>query len=350
MNPEFPSRAEIAWALDPRNLHLMVLPTEDCNFRCQYCYEDHVPGRMAPAVVEGIKKLIDRRLGDLKGLGLSWFGGEPLLARQIVFELCEFVQQRCRQHGVERLPGEMVTNGYLLTPSVMARLAAADQRYFHISLDGLGATHDELRPLASGRGTFDRIWRNLVDLRAGNLDFVITLRVHYGMADHAATEALCGRINETFAGDVRFRVLLQRIANLGGANADQLKPIPVVEARQRGRQLTGLMPAIDVANVDTAEDGICYAAQPNHLLIRPDGRVAKCAVNLRDERNTVGQLDGDGRLRIDRSRLQPWLRGFDNLDAEMLTCPYGGVAATPLPEVQPLRFVAPAAAGLAGAR
>ena len=35
----------IADALTTRRLHLILLPTEQCNFRCKYCYEDFQHGR-----------------------------------------------------------------------------------------------------------------------------------------------------------------------------------------------------------------------------------------------------------------------------------------------------------------
>lgn len=330
--PVFPTRNDLALALDPRALYLMVLPTENCNFRCTYCYEDHVPGKMRPEVVAGIRKLIDRRLEDISILQLSWFGGEPLLAKEVVFEICEFAHRRCRERGVEFLIGSMTTNGYFLSVPVMERLSAANQKHFHISLDGYGVVHNRTRPLASGKGTFERIWNNLKLLRHSQLDFDILLRLHFGMVDIVESEALCRALNTEFGGDQRFRVLPQRIADLGGENSGKLNPLPVDEAMQVSRHLVSLMPDIPGPNVDTAEEGICYAAQPNHLLIRPDGRIGKCAVNLRDPRNTVGHIDGDGHLHVDNQRLQPWLHGYRDLDPDLLTCPYGAVVKAALPE------------------
>ena len=39
-------------------LHLILMPTEQCNFRCTYCYEDFAHDRMSPRVVAGIKRLL----------------------------------------------------------------------------------------------------------------------------------------------------------------------------------------------------------------------------------------------------------------------------------------------------
>lgn len=319
---DFPSPGELSESLDPRSLTLMVLPTEDCNFRCAYCYESYAPGRMSPEVVRGIRALIDRRMDDIRSFRLCWFGGEPLLAKDVVFELCEFARDRCRERGVEHVAGNMTTNGYSLTTEVAARLVASNQKQFHVSLDGIGPEHDRSRPLASGKGTFDRIWANLTALRESDLDLEITLRLHYGFANREASERLCREVDRQFGTDKRFTVLLQRIADLGGENGKRLSPLPLDESKRVARYFSTLMPEIAVADVETAEDGICYAARPNHLLIRPDGRISKCAVNLQDPRNVIGRIDPEGCLHIDDQKLQPWLHGFGNLDGDILTCPY----------------------------
>ncbi|MFF7227919.1 hypothetical protein [Streptomyces sioyaensis] len=58
---------ELVAALTDRTLHLIILPTEQCNFRCTYCYEDFSVGRMGPETVQGVKRLLDRRLDGLTG-------------------------------------------------------------------------------------------------------------------------------------------------------------------------------------------------------------------------------------------------------------------------------------------
>lgn len=53
---------QVVQALSSSNLELIILPTEHCNFRCLYCYEDFQVGRMKRPVVESIKKLISLRM------------------------------------------------------------------------------------------------------------------------------------------------------------------------------------------------------------------------------------------------------------------------------------------------
>ena len=77
----FDSRASNGVANDM--LHLVMMPTEACKFRCTYSYEDFRLARMQPAVVRGVERLLSRRELDLRRLEIAWFGGEPLLALDI---------------------------------------------------------------------------------------------------------------------------------------------------------------------------------------------------------------------------------------------------------------------------
>ena len=56
-------------------MHLILMTTEQCNFRCTYCYQHFVKGKMKPEVVKGVKELVNERAKTLSNLHISWFGG-----------------------------------------------------------------------------------------------------------------------------------------------------------------------------------------------------------------------------------------------------------------------------------
>ena len=304
-----------------RLLDLTLLPIEQCNFRCTYCYETFTDGKMKPALVESIKTLITRRAPELDYLRLGWFGGEPLLAHDIVIDLSRHARDLAAEHpGLEFVSG-MSTNGYLLDAAMMERLTEAGVGSFQVSIDGFGDHHDRTRVSRAGGGTFERIWANMLELRAGDLDFAINLRVHYSRDNIDHVFEFTDRLKDEFGGDPRFRIFFKTIEQLGGPNDAELnvyghREAAEVKARLMER-LEGTMPDVLPASACY----ICYAGKPNAFVIRRDGRIVKCTVGLDDPHNLVGRMGPDGRMTLVGDTLKPWLKGAVELDPAFLRCP-----------------------------
>jgi len=68
------SDSTLASSFSPNRQELIIMPTEKCNFRCSYCYEDFKIGSMPNWLIESIKKFISHRVKSIEDLSLSWFG------------------------------------------------------------------------------------------------------------------------------------------------------------------------------------------------------------------------------------------------------------------------------------
>jgi uncharacterized protein len=139
-NDQF-SDAQIASVLSRKAQQLIILPTEKCNFRCSYCYEDFMIGKMKEPVIQGIERFMERRIPELSQFSISWFGGEPLMAKNIVLRIAAHASRLCKQHGVS-LDGGLTTNGYILDLDLFEELLSYNQRFFQITLDGWRDGHD----------------------------------------------------------------------------------------------------------------------------------------------------------------------------------------------------------------
>ena len=58
-----------------------LMPTEGCNFRCPYCYEDHHAVSMTRDTLDRIEEYITAQAPRYKQVILAWFGGEPTLCK-----------------------------------------------------------------------------------------------------------------------------------------------------------------------------------------------------------------------------------------------------------------------------
>jgi uncharacterized protein len=138
-------------------------------------------------------------------LSLSWFGGEPLLAKDVLFEIAEYSQLLAKQYDC-KVSGDLTTNASLLDIKTLTKLVELKQNNFQISIDGDKESHDKTRLTHSGKGSFDKIWARLLDAANTNLDFNITLRIHITDLNHESVLKFCKRFDETLKNDSRFRL------------------------------------------------------------------------------------------------------------------------------------------------
>jgi len=314
---------------------------------------------MSEKTQRAIELFILRRLPALSRLRFSWFGGEPLVAKDVILRLSRFAKQHCDTAGVV-FDGGMTTNGYLLNVDLATTLIRdLNHNFFQITLDGFGDAHDVLRRRADGRGTFDVIWTNLKALKKLDLKFQALIRIHVRRDNQENLELLMRELAAQFRGDRRFSLDFQNLRDLGGeggrtVNGVTFDELQVIERRLRGifANPTGPVDVLDAhlaaeqmpsvsSNAGESAGGqrpdernasqpyICYAAKANSLLVRSNGRVGKCTVAFHDERNDLGALQEDGTIQIDNDKLLPWIRGLGSLSVEEAGCPIKNMERRP---------------------
>ncbi len=311
-------REQVLASLSDAALNLILLPTEKCNFRCTYCYEDFAVGRMQPDTVLGIRRLLERRAPRLSFLDIEWFGGEPMLASDIVEDVSAHCCALAERYPRLSYSAGMTTNGYFLDEAAARRLHQVGIRTYQVSIDGPREWHNTTRILANGKGSFERIWNNLRSLRETSLDVEILLRIHLTPQNANAMPDFLGLIKTTFLEDPRFSVFLKPIARLGGPNNDRIETLPHAEVQN----LLGRLRRILYGDTPPSSTPyVCYASKPNSFVIRANGIIGKCTVALEDPRNHIGVLTREGTLELNNAALRPWLRGLESLDEQTLHCP-----------------------------
>ncbi len=144
---------------------LVMLITEQCNLRCDYCYTGKRPGRMTEETAEqSIRFLLDHAPPAPQPVSVTYFGGEPLLEPDLI----EFVHERLTQEAASEgreAKFSMTTNATLLNrrnAEMIERLGIG----VRVSLDGIGESHDRHRRTIAGRGSFKLITRHLDIIRS----------------------------------------------------------------------------------------------------------------------------------------------------------------------------------------
>lgn len=170
------------------DVSMTICPTMGCNFDCPYCFENHKAGKMTEKTQDDVVALAERMMdvSQKKALHVTWFGGEPLLAPDVIEALSGRLIALCEKKGAEYDAG-IITNGYLLTHENADLLARCKVKKAQITLDGIGETHDKTRHLAGGGATFRCITDNL---RQANLAFRISIRHNVHAENIVEIEAL----------------------------------------------------------------------------------------------------------------------------------------------------------------
>lgn len=146
-----------------RTLGLTVTPTLECNFRCKYCYEDQVNIRMNPETIAALEQFLKKQIDDLGALGIAWFGGEPLLAVDVMEHISSFIFELQKKKDFHYESG-IITNGYLMDRRMAGKLMDLKMTKIQVTIDGPPDVHDSRRPLKNGKGTFQRILDNLLEI------------------------------------------------------------------------------------------------------------------------------------------------------------------------------------------
>ena len=305
---------------------LIIMPTEQCNLRCTYCYEDFEHRRMERPVVEGLKRFISLRVPELDALRIDWFGGEPLLAREIVEEVQEHAQREAQAHGVH-LWGAMTTNAVLLDPETLRRLVSLGITRYQISLDGPQEYHDRKRITGGGKGTYRKIREHLEGFRSVEEAFEVLLRVHVDKTNLAVMPAFLEDLAETFGDDRRFSIYIRELARLGGARDGAIAILNPEEEEELLERLQSRAQGLGL-KLEGGGAKPCYAAAANAWVVRSTGDLAKCTVALGDAENRIGRILETGQLEIDEEKALPWLRGLWSGNEKELLCPANGLAAS----------------------
>src|SRR5882672_5100966 len=342
-------------------LNVTVLTTLQCNFACDYCFQgDHGDynkhaDKMSPDMADRVATWIERELDRVspEKLVVTFFGGEPLLNLPAMYTLAERAWRATQERGVE-IYINIITNGLLLTGDVVDRMVPLGLNAVKITLDGDRDTHNRMRPLRGGQGTFDRIVENVRQV-AGRCRIAIG-----GNFDESSVDsypALLEFLKQQDFADKLSKVFFKPIVRTEPVSAKGIIPLTPIAAKDKlnGTCMTsvgsGAGKACDSCNVlddkltflrqetkrlgfpthDGVHNGPCHVHKQHAHTIGPDGSLYACPGFTGQLAMSTGHID-DRRDSWRESalekfeRLHPWKDCGDC--AFIPTCAGGCVAAS----------------------
>ncbi|MBS6508430.1 MAG: radical SAM/SPASM domain Clo7bot peptide maturase [Paraclostridium bifermentans] len=166
-------------------LGLVIAPTLACNFACPYCYETPKPGMISKEVQDSLIKLVEENAKRKKNISITWYGGEPLLAKDIIADFSKQVIEITEREGVH-YSSFIVTNGYLIDDETVQMFKDYRINGAQITIDGPPSIHNQRRILKNSKDeTFDKIVDNVKKLIDGGITNVaIRINIDKTNIDH----------------------------------------------------------------------------------------------------------------------------------------------------------------------
>lgn len=280
-------------------MQIILQLTRACNLGCTYCYQRHRPGAGMTADVAERAVLCAIRDGHQR-IALTYFGGEPLLERQMIEESWPALRHLGARAGAF-VTAKISTNGVLLDRT-FAAFAKRTGLFISLSVDGGPDAQNLGRPTVDHRPTSaaaDRAIRALVDegtpfstysvITPENVEFLdrsiehlfergarmMVTTLDFGAAwDDPALD----RLSRAYKRLTRLYVKLLR-----SGHSFFLAPF---DSKIQSRTKTGF------SDRDSCRAGV------RQIAVDPEGRIYPCIEFLESEANAIGDVDSG----IDRAR------------------------------------------------
>jgi len=300
---------------------LVVLPTLNCNFDCPYCFEYKSTDVLSTKNQKRVLQLVAANLSKYHELYVQWFGGEPLLCLNILYDLSKAFltiseKLHCRYNAM------LVTNGELLIPDVTRRLAGLGVHKVQITLDGMRDLHNQTRFSKSGTGSFDRILDNI---RFAFEYFEICIRVHVTPHSIDSIHALIDYFSkikfQEYITELYFAPLFHYQPCISGFlyNQDDKKYMTSSEFALIQTDLLRHAASSGFAIPDflNASYGICTGVRNNTLVINADGHLFKCYLDVTNPNERTGDLKSGPQF---GRNLSKWLNYEFDKDSDCYNC------------------------------
>ena len=305
-----------------KNLNVTIMPTMACNFRCPYCFEEHISQRMTGDIENAVIDYLKERVKGYNHLHVQWYGGEPLLEMDIITRLSTRILELCNENSIP-YTSSMTTNGFFLSWKNYLKLKSMHIRSYVVTIDGIKQDHDKTRIQSNGAPSFDQIVENLTTIRDRDHSALtrFIIRTNYTASSIQNKNEWEQWLNKNFLNDFRFKYIpryawdnykgtydeKQYISFEFNDNVDivDLIDIDLLSSTTLNEELFSCVEQclLDLHNRTL----LCVAGQKNSITIAPNGHLLKCQVLIDNPINDVGAVDSaTGKIYTCPQKLAYW--------------------------------------------
>ena len=138
---------------------IILMLCQECNLRCTYCYgengEYNNKGRMSTEIGKKAIGFLFDNSGDYETINVIFFGGEPLLQKQLLKELTLYANHMAEEKN-KKVDFSITTNATLINDE-LAEFFKDNHFRITVSIDGDKESTDVNRFYANKKGAYDDI-------------------------------------------------------------------------------------------------------------------------------------------------------------------------------------------------
>ncbi len=277
---------------DPTSLGLIIAPTMACNMACNYCFEENKKGRMSPRVAEALIAFVEKQGDTLHDVQTTWYGGEPLLAMDIITDLTESFLDLAEEYKFDYACSGVITNGYLLDQKAADKLAELKFGQVQVTIDGPERIHNKKRPLKNGKDSYRRIIEN-IQYATTRLPVVIRVNIDKSFTTEIIEELLI----ELEGADLRNKVeiyfgqLEPATATCSNISESCFETRAYSQVELSYYRLL-LEHGFGIQKLPQPIMTFCFAQLSNSFLIDPEGDMYRCFNYAGDKSRSIGNIAG----------------------------------------------------------
>ena len=278
--------------LSERWRQFTILPTQKCNARCFYCFENDVNRiKMDKSILEQLPIFILDNLSGVETFNLDWFGGEPLLEYQLI---CDIISE-IAGHTTIPFTSSITTNATLFDEErINTAINIWHLNRASITIDGLHEEHNHRKGVLGLSDAFSQTISNIRYLISQGV--LVNLRVHIDKKNFHELDNILQYLME-FRGNRLFHLYVDKL----------FMPLQVRKHSDTDRYFQEtdekifyeqmMISMVKYGFVDSYADFLacrretsCIATRKDALLINCDGRLYNCVQEFYDTRNSIGSI------------------------------------------------------------
>lgn len=235
-----------------------IFTTTGCNAACSYCFQNGLDVvTMTPETAADVAAYIKQKANRGREIGLRWFGGEPLVNKDVITLICQDLQDNQRPYT-----SSMSSNGDLFPDVTDAEIRLWNLKRVQFTIDDIDDEYDQIKNLPAG--AYDRLKETVERLASLGINCII--RVHY---DPEKGVEPCMQIVEDFKEYPHVTMYARMLYGESRTQADYEALLQIEDRMLEVGRLELRIP-------DNTSATYCMADNRSNACITPEGNLSAC--------------------------------------------------------------------------